>query len=112
MTTNFLNDAIEKSTYIVAAKFRDEAGNAVTPETVTWTLSDANGDTVNGRLDVSETPASTVSIVLSGDDLAILPSVSNERIVTIEATYNSEYGTGLPLKAKASFNVVNLEAVS
>jgi len=112
MATMLSVRAVEKSTYIVTTVFTDEADAAVTPLTVTWSLTDADGTVINDRLDVSETPASTVNIVLTGDDLSIPDSTKLIRIVTVEATYDSDYGTGLYLKKAAVFNVENLLSVT
>ena len=61
--------AIEQSTYVITASFTDETGAAVVPNSVTWTLVNGDGQVVNSRSAVSVTPASSVTIVLSGDDL-------------------------------------------
>jgi len=110
MATNLTVAAVEESTYIITAAFTDEAGDAVVPATVTWSLTDIDGTAINSRTDVSETPASTVNIVLTGDDLVV--SGSRTRVVTVSATYDSTYGTGLSLKAAATFNLENLVSVS
>ena len=113
MATTLTVTASEEGTYIVEAAFTNSDGDAVTPETVTWTLTDLEGTVINSREDESITPASTVSIVLSGDDLALDVGVSYWREVTVEATYNSaEYGNNLPLKGVARFEIENLSAVS
>jgi len=109
MATKLLVSAVEESTYIVSAAFTDEDGVAVIPTAITWTLTDGKGVTINSRLDVVITPASTIYIVLTGDDLAV--SGSRMRIVTVNATYNSSYGTGLKLKGAATFNLENLVSV-
>jgi hypothetical protein len=49
--------------------------------------------------------------VLSGDDLAIGTNGTSRR-VTVQATYNSSLGTGLPLKAECYFSIENLLNVS
>ena len=108
MSATALSNAIEQSTYIIAVTFTNENGNSLVPDTVAWTLTDAKGAVINDREDVSATPAATVNIVLSGDDLAIIAGSNNKRVVTIEATYNSAYGTGLPLNARATFTIEDL----
>jgi len=90
----------------------DENNDAVVPSSCTWTLTDANGAIVNSREDVSiGSLAETVSVVLSGDDLALASGFSGEsewRFFTIEATYNSDLGVGLPLNDQLKFPVFNL----
>jgi len=110
MSTQLSVRAVEESTYIVTATFLDEDENLVVPNTMTWSLTDIDGTVVNSREDVSETPASVVSIVLTGDDLAV--SGDRTRVVTVSATYDSSYGSGLYLKAAALFDIENLVAVT
>jgi len=113
MAATALENAIEKSTYIVTVAFTDEDGDDLIPTTITWTLTDVSGTVVNSREDVSVAiPAASINIVLSGDDLAIISGVTNKRILTVEAIYTSDYGIGLPLKARAEFTIEALVAVS
>jgi hypothetical protein len=99
--------AMERSTLVIRAAFTDEDGNAVVPDSLTWTLTDRSGTTINSRKDVVVgTPAAEVDIVLSGDDLEVTSDA--ERWVTIEGTYTSTLGAGLPLTAAAMFVVENL----
>lgn len=98
----------EKSTAIVTATFVDEASNPLTPNTLTWTLKDLEGNVINSRSAVSISPATTINIVLSGDDLAVTDG-NEERIVLIEGTYNSSYGSGLPLVAACRFSILNIK---
>ena len=97
--------ADEESTYKTTAAFTDAAGDAVTPKSVEWTLSDMEGTVINSRLSVSETPASSVDIVLSGDDLALQTSEVGtvKRLLTVVAVYDSTEGTDLPLNEEAVF---------
>ena len=105
--------AVEESTYIVAVgAFYDEDGTAVTPATFTWTLSDQDNDTVNSRAAVVATAASAIDVVLSGDDLAMPDESKPWRYVTIEYTYNSDAGTGLPGKQLIGFEIVPLAMVT
>lgn len=107
MPTKLTVDANEESTYVISAAFADEDGDSVVPSSITWTLTDASGNVINEREDVSVTPAATVNIVLSGDDLVIGTNGGSRR-VTIRATYNSSLGTGLPLKDECLFNISDL----
>lgn len=96
--------AKNNSTYIVLADFTDEDGNAVVPNTIQYSLTDQNGKIINSRDDVSVTPASSISIVLSGDDILVTDGLT--RLVTIEAVYNSAtYGNNLPLVDQAQFTI-------
>lgn len=99
--------AIEQSSFKVTATFYDESGNAVAPDTMTWTLTDEGGSIVNSRLDVViAAPQSTENILLSGDDLAVDGNDPVKRIVTFEGTYTSaEFGAGLPLIDESVFTI-------
>jgi len=113
MPTLLTTHADEKSTYVVTAAFTDEDGNAVTPNTLTWALTDSDGTVINDRDDESISPDTSVDIVLSGDDLQIVDSSDDGvRILTVEGTYNSDAGSGLPLKESCKFIVDNLVAVT
>lgn len=102
----------EKATAVIVVAFTDEDGAAMTPETLTWTLTDLNGNIIHGRDAESITPNTSVDIILSGDDLAIPNHSLLKRIITIEGTYNSSYGTGLPLKDQVIFTINDLVVVS
>jgi len=113
MPVTVATPANEKSTLVITASFTDEAGSAVTPDSIAWTLTNDGGrNIINRREDVSATPASSVNIVLSGDDLALSNDADATRRLTIEATYTSTYGSGLPLKESVSFTVSNINAVT
>ena len=69
-------NASEEGTYAIDnIQFLDSQDTpvAVTPEagSVTWCLTDKNDNIINSREDVPITSASSMTIVLSGDDLAI-----------------------------------------
>ncbi|RLJ04012.1 MAG: hypothetical protein DRP08_02600 [Candidatus Aenigmatarchaeota archaeon] len=105
--------AIEKSTYVIIVTFTDEDGDALTPNEVNWDLTNLSGGEINSRTGVSVTPASSVNIVLSGDDLAIYATGDSEmRELTVYGTYNSSYGNNLPYKAAVKFGIINLVAVT
>jgi len=54
-------------------------------------------------------------VALSGDDLALSAGFAGnaeKRIFTVEATYNSDLGVGLPLRDQLEFPVFNLGAIT
>lgn len=107
-----LGEANEEGTYIVTAAFTDEAGTALIPTSITWSLRDENDAIVNSRnAVVVSVPAASINIVLSGNDL-IYSVTQTKRIVTIEAVYTSTYGTGLPLNDECEIPIRNLHGVS
>lgn len=98
--------AKEKSSYVVTCTFSDENGTSVVPVSVNWSLRDSNGAIVNNRSSVSVTPATTISVLLSGNDLVFTPITKNIRYFTIEAIYNSvDLGNSLPLNDECSFEI-------
>lgn len=117
MPTALTVHAIEESTYVITVSFTDEDGNPKTPTSVIWSLTDKNNNIINSREDkvaIIVAPATSVEIVLSGDDLAMQAGEWSgvKRILTVEAVYDSALGIGLPLKESAHFTLDNLVAVS
>jgi hypothetical protein len=99
------SDAVEGSTYIVTVSFADETGATMIPVSATWSLRDNNQAIVNSRSNVSMTPATSVSIVLSGADLDYEANSSTLRILTVQAVYDGSYGSNLPLVDEYTFNI-------
>ena len=112
MPVKLTTHANEQKSYTTQWTFTDEDGNSVVPTAVTWTLTDTDGATVNARSGVSATAATTVTIVLTGTDLSMISGKSNERLLLIEWTYNSSYGSGLQDAEQATFIIDDLAAVS
>lgn len=111
MPTLLTARATEGSTYAVTIPFTDEDGDPVVPNEVLWTLTDEDGEIVNAREDVIETPASSVEIALSGDDLPVNGRLVWTLFLTVEATYDSDLGTDLPLVAQSRIEVIALEVM-
>ncbi len=111
MAYHLAEEAFESSTYVISVSFYDENDEVVTPKTFQWSLTETDGTIVNSRSDVVETPASTVNIVLSGDDLAITDNSPTIRLVALEATYDSDFGTDLPLNEDYQFLINNIRAI-
>ena len=103
----------EESTYVIEVAFEDETGAAVIPNTssIKWTLTDTYGNVINSRNQVAVASASTINIVLSGDDLSIGTS-GLTRVILIEATYNSSLGSNLPLREEVRFNIADYVKVT
>lgn len=102
--------ADEESTYVITFAFLDEDDNPVTPNSATWTLTDGQGNVINGRTAVSIVPiVQTGDIALSGNDLAIPDGVAGdvERYFRISALYDSSLGSDLPLTGEAKFTIEN-----
>lgn len=111
--TNAEDHAVEGSSCAITAAFTDEAGDPVAPLTLAWTLTDTEGNVINSRQDVAiTTPESSETIVLSGNDLEFTEAEKDAveedfvlRVLTIEGTYNSDLGTGLPIRDQVTFAV-------
>ena len=109
MPTELTTNGTEEGTYIITASFTDEDDNAVVPNSINWSLYDSTGNIVNGRNNVPvPVPASTITIVLQGDDLAII-GTDGRRVLRIDYDYDSAAGSGLPGKKEVEFDVTNLE---
>lgn len=107
------NNATEKSTYVITCEFEDENGDAITPGTLTWTLTDTKGRIINSREDVSVSdPTSSEDIVLYGDDLALSQNDNRIRVFTVYATWSGTYGSSLPLRNECEFKIDNLLKVT
>lgn len=106
--------AIEQSTYAIDVSFTDENGVPLTPNSgLTWSLVDTLGVIVNSRQDVAIAAASTITVVLSGNDLALSSTLlSTWRKLLVEGTYNSSLGSNLPLRQEVTFNIEPLAGVS
>lgn len=98
----------EESSLIISVSFDDGQSSPadVTPTSITWTLTDGDGTIVNSRDQVAvATPAATIYIALSGDDLAVTPgSESFDRYLLVEGTYTSFVGP-LPFRRQAVFEI-------
>lgn len=109
MTIIITQKVPEESSAGFEVSFLDESGAAITPAAVSWTLTDRAGTVINSRSAVSVTPASVVTIVLSGDDLAL--NRDPVRLLLVEATYNSSLGAGLPFREDIRFQISPLAGV-
>jgi hypothetical protein len=113
MPTTFIESqgAIEESTYAVTAVFYDEDDNVVVPNAgLNWSLTKDDRTTiVNSRGTVALTPAGTVTIVLSGNDLVIdAGQLVSWRYLLIEGDYDGALGSGLPIRDHLFFPVLDL----
>lgn len=116
MPTILTTPAIEQGTFAAVAAFTDDAGDPVVPNAdLTWSLyKKVSGveTVVNGRDAVAIDSAASVTIVLKGDDLALVTGESKSRWLLIEGSYDSDLGENLPLKDTMQFSIVNLVGVS
>ena len=112
MPATLTTAAVERSTYVITLTYKDEDGNAVTPDSVSWTLTDGHGNIINSREDVAiAVPSTTNDVVLQGADLVCRGRKDETRILTASIVYDSSAGSNLPGKEQVSFRVENLQAV-
>lgn len=103
--------ALERSTIAVTASFRDENDELITPTGITWSLTDGDGNVVNSRENVAIGAANAITVVLSGDDMALTAGDDGRRQVVIRAQYNGDLGDGLPIVGIIEFTVRNIPGV-
>jgi len=108
LTTN----AKEEGAYTITATYTDEDGDAMTPNSVNWKLTDTAGNVINSRSAETETPGTSNDITLSGDDLAVTYRGDVKRILTIWGTYDSSYGTDLKYSDEVGFNIDELIGIT
>jgi hypothetical protein len=114
MARTILNEpAKERSSYYIDVDFTDETGLPVTPKTCFWTLSKTDGTIVNNRERVVPgSLAASITIALSGDDLACDAGKERDgRVILVEATYDSVHGNDMPFKEQQYFDVENMVAL-
>ncbi len=101
----YVGQATEGGVFVVTFAFTDAQGTAVVPTTASWTLKDRSGAVMNGRSAVSVTPAASVDVTLSGDDLVALDGVDEWRVFTVDYVYTSTEGSDLPMSGSALFKI-------
>lgn len=116
MPTNFsISQAVnERGTFVVDVSFTDDDGNPVVPNAgLVWSLTKADRATiVNDREDEPITPAATVTIVLSGLDLALDAGKHIQyRYLVIEGTYDGALGSDLPIVDHLRFPISDIAKV-
>jgi hypothetical protein len=106
--------AAEKGTFAVTVSFTDEDGNAITPNSgLKWSLvKDDRITIVNNRENVAISPGTSITIVLSGDDLVKDPGeLVTWRYLVTEGTYNGTLGSDLPINDHLRFPIVDIAKV-
>jgi hypothetical protein len=108
----------EEGAGIIQVEFKDEDGVAVVPNTATvkWTLTNKPlpgvlATIINSREQIAITEASTINIVLEGDDLALIAGETSElfaeRTILVEYQYDSSVQVDIDDKAQHFFKIEN-----
>jgi hypothetical protein len=93
--TNITTEVMDGKAKIFALSFADDAGDAVVPDPLTYTLQNGDGDVVDSRDGVVLTPATSVTVVLSATCNSLLTDASRKRVMIIDWTYTSDAGSGI-----------------
>lgn len=109
-----LGSVAEKSVIKITMTFTDDDDAAVTPASVKWSLTDPDGTVINARDQVVISGmAASLSVGLSGSDLALTAGASKIRYFVVEATYDStDLGNGVVLKGEARFTITDLRKIT
>lgn len=114
MPTKLPLRAIRKSTYIINFIPKDENGDVITPDSVTYTLMDKHETVINSLEDVVVTPDTSMDVILSGDDLDFQASEKGTyealRHFTVTAQYDSSLEDNVPLIDTATFYIIDPDA--
>jgi hypothetical protein len=104
--TNLTTEATEESSYFITVAFKDEDDAAVVPNagTIYWTMTNEAGTVINGRDYEPEASASSITIKLEGDDLAIqYEGNAALRHIVVMWEYDSDLGNDKPGMAECTF---------
>jgi len=105
--------AADRSAFVIHCELYDEAGAAMTPNSIRWGNYTLAGDVVNSKSAVSITAADSFNIVLNGSDTAITTAGDTKRRVLIECSYNSAtYGNNLVLNREVEYEIEDLPNIS
>ena len=90
-------------------KFYDCLSALKVPTLVNWSLTDISGETViNSREWVSVTPASSIDIVLTGDDLLCATEFDEYRLLTVYWTFDTTLGSGFEDYEQYKFKITRV----
>ena len=113
MPTRLTTLADERGTYIVKVDFEDEDGNGVIPDSIKYTLTDPKGAIINSLSSVAVgTPATSVNIELTSDDLAVLNRRNTRRKLLIHAVADLQIGSNRDIYGECEFEIANFIGLS
>jgi len=96
----------EESNPTFLIPFKNESGVATVPETLVWDLTAFDGTVIAIKQAVA-VPAATSIITLTTAQTRFLEGEFDkaERLLTVHATYNSDYGVGLVARKQIKFTI-------
>ena len=115
--------ASENGTYAIdSIQFLDEDDSVVTPntDTVKYCLTDKSGTVINSREEVAIVSAASMTVLLSGDDLAVSGEADKtftrngaiikqyQRHVAVRGVINSTLGNDLPVTKEFIFYIEDI----
>jgi len=103
--------AAQGGALVFTITFMDQNGVKVTPTTITWSLSDEKGSIINGRQNISVTPATNpVVIKLNGPDTQFVAGGSDtgKRVLSIYAQYTDATLGTMNLPQEFPFDIEHL----
>jgi hypothetical protein len=107
LTQDLGTAVFDQDTIGIQITITDEAGDPLTPNSpLHWTLTDVNGSIINDRDAETITPASTITIVLTGADLDYADGAG--RLLRLHGTYDSDLGSDLNLNRQYKFAIENV----
>jgi hypothetical protein len=117
MSVTFLEEYFpEEGAAGIQVAFTDTNGTAVAPNGgLTWSLLNSAGTAINSREDVAIDAASTVTVILTGDDLTFESGESGQalRFLLIKGTYNSStLGNNALLRLQCAFPIAHYVGVT
>ncbi|KKM69812.1 hypothetical protein LCGC14_1447050 [marine sediment metagenome] len=107
------DEAVETSNITIIATFKDEDKTIIDVSdlgSITWSLTDLDNNVVNSRENIAITTANPLTLTLEGNDLIIMAGENSspvDRAVTFITTYDSSYGSNIPLKEEVRFKLRN-----
>lgn len=99
--------ARDAGAYPLTISFYDDTDSPVTPVSIEWDLRNQTGDVINNRQGVSESPGTSVTILLSGDDVKYEDGAT--RFLMVTWTYDSAaLGNGVEDRDEVRFAIERL----
>ena len=96
----------ELGTLTATIEFRDVRGNFFNPDTAAFQLTKVDGTIINSRSFANGSFAGN-TVVLTGPDLALDVAGDITRVFSVEGTYSSSEGSGIPFTIEERFIIIN-----